>query len=259
MRIESAAKTDIGKVRGDNEDALGWFPLEDGELMAGNFFLVADGMGGAQAGEIASALVVESFKEYYIQKDTGHADPVGALREVFRRANREVIEYVVKHPEKRGMGSTGVGIHFDEKSVYVGHVGDSRCYRWRDNLLEPLTRDHSLVETLFQSGKITAEQRLLHPRRSLVTRAIGVEPEVEPDISAHRLKEQDLFLLCSDGFCGHVLDTYIQEMLQKVHRDSSGILTPMAEKLIELIKATDTSDNISVMLIRVSRVTPEEG
>lgn len=256
MRIECAAKTDIGNVRGNNEDALGRFPLEDGELTAGNFFLVADGMGGEQAGEIASALVVESFKECYLQKDGGHTDPVGTLKEVFRRANREIIRYVEKHPEKRGMGSTGVGIHFDEQSVYVGHIGDSRCYRWRDDMLEPLTRDHSLVETLFQLGKITAEQRLLHPRRSLVTRAIGVEPEIEPDISAHRLKEQDLFLLCSDGFCGHVLDTFIQEMLQKVHRDNRGILAVMAEKLIELIKSTDTSDNISVMLIRVSEVTP---
>ena len=259
MRIESAAKTDIGNERGNNEDALGWFPLEDGELIAGNFYLVADGMGGEQAGEIASALVVESFKEYYIQKDAGHADPVGTLKEVFRKANREIIEYVYKHPEKRGMGSTGVGVHFDEQSVYVGHIGDSRCYRWRDNMLEPLTRDHSLVETLFQRGTITAEQRLLHPRRSLVTRAVGVEPEVEPDISTHRLKEQDLFLLCSDGFCGHVLDTFIQEMLQKVYRESSGILAVMAEKLIEIIRSTDTSDNISVMLIRVSGVAPAKG
>ena len=257
MHIESVAKTDTGP-RDHNEDSICWYPESEEEFQENNFFLVADGMGGVNAGEVASSLVVKSFNSFFaIERNIG--DHVEVLRKVFRLANNSVLEYAAEHPETKGMGSTGVAIHFDERHVYIGHVGDSRCYRLREGRLEPLTKDHSYVQTLIDKGEIPEEERLIHPHKNIITRTIGLDSELEADISKHALQEGDVFLLCSDGLCGHISDKKIESVaLQTISADAAS-MEELTSTLIDLANAEAGKDNVSVILVRVADIPADTG
>ncbi|MEA2368640.1 MAG: family protein phosphatase, partial [Thermoleophilaceae bacterium] len=187
LRIaDKASRTDVGRQRQSNEDSY----LEREPL-----FAVADGMGGARAGEVASRMAVEAFDD----ATTAAGRPEEMLREVAREANRRIYDAAQGDSEHAGMGTTLTAALVAGREVAVGHVGDSRLYRLRDGTLERLTEDHSLVEELVRQGRLTPEEAETHPQRSIITRALGPEPDVVVDHHTWSARADDIYLLCSDG------------------------------------------------------------
>jgi PPM family protein phosphatase len=178
--------SDLGRQRQGNEDNF---------FVRAPLFVVADGMGGAQAGEVASELAVRRFEGGLPDERA----PAEALVELIQSANAQIHEQARTDSQRAGMGTTVTAAYVADDSVVVAHVGDSRCYLWRDGELMRLTHDHSLVGELVARGKLTEEQAESHPQRSVITRALGPEPTVEVDVDAFPARPGDVFLLCSDG------------------------------------------------------------
>ena len=193
---ETTVRTDVGRQRRGNEDSSYAQPP---------VFVVADGMGGAQAGEVASQMVVESFVEGLPAEGT----PEERLSVVVQRANREIHDRSHTEAESAGMGTTVTAAYLDADSVALAHVGDSRAYLLRDGELSRLTEDHSLVEELLRGGKLTEEEALEHPQRSVITRALGIEPIVEIDTWTYPLRPGDVVLLCSDGLTSMISEQQV--------------------------------------------------
>src|ERR687885_1713885 len=192
----SAGVTDKGRKRRRNEDAF----VKEPPL-----FAVADGMGGAQAGEVASKLAAAALEE----TDPGSLSGADRLIALIQEANRRVYERSTEDPATSGMGTTMTVALVEDDHVVIGHVGDSRAYRVRDGRLEQLTEDHSLVNELMKSGKLSREEADLHPQRSVITRAVGTDPDVDVDAFTVDASEGDIFLLCSDGLTDMVNDDEI--------------------------------------------------
>jgi protein phosphatase len=235
--IEEASLTDVGRQRHGNEDNF---------LHAPPFFAVADGMGGAQAGEVASQLAVDTFSE---QQDES-ASPEEQLTAIAKAANRKIYEMAQQDSSRAGMGTTLIAVKVGNGEVHVGHVGDSRLYRFRDDALERLTNDHSLVEELVRQGKLTPEEAETHPQRSVITRALGPEPDVEVETMTFAGKDGDVYLLCSDGLSGMVPDELLEQILR---RRSS--LEGAAQQLIDAANENGGRDNITAVMFRLG----EEG
>jgi serine/threonine protein phosphatase PrpC len=237
LRIaEQAGRTDVGRQRTANEDSL---------VVRPPLFAVADGMGGAKAGEVASAVAVEAVEAAGGSSDS--SEPTEAqLAGIVRDANRRIYDLAVADESRRGMGTTLTiaKVHGDE--VSLAHVGDSRAYRLRDGALEQLTRDHSLVAELERSGQITAEAAEHHPQRSIITRALGPEPDVEVDTYTLAGREGDLFLICSDGLTSMISDEEVTSILR-----SSGSLDEAADALVRAANQSGGKDNITVILFRL--------
>ncbi len=237
LRIaEHAGTTDVGRQRSTNEDSLFVHPP---------YFAVADGMGGAKAGEVASRLAVEVLEEELAR----HPDdpPEAQLSEALQEANRRIFELSTDDESRRGMGTTVTAARVHDREVSLGHVGDSRAYRLREGDLEQLTRDHSLVAELQRSGQLSAEAAEHHPQRSIITRALGPEPDVEVDTYTVPGREGDVFLLCSDGLTGMVSD---DEMASIVRR--AGSLDDAAESLVRAANQSGGKDNITVVLFSLA-------
>jgi PPM family protein phosphatase len=231
--VEQVGKTDVGRQRSVNEDSL---------VLSPPFFAVADGMGGAKAGEVASAMAAETFAG---ESDSG--EPAEAqLTRILREANRRIYELAVSDDSHRGMGTTVTAAKVTGNEVSLGHVGDSRAYRLRDGELEQLTRDHSLVAELERSGQITAEAAEHHPQRSIITRALGPEPDVQVDTYTLAGRDDDLFLICSDGLTSMISDDELGSIL----RSSDG-LDEAADSLIRAANQSGGKDNITVVLFRL--------
>jgi serine/threonine protein phosphatase PrpC len=231
--IEQAGRTDVGRQRTANEDSL---------FVSPPLFAVADGMGGAKAGEVASAVAVEAVQN---ARDSG--EPAEEqLAGIVRAANRRIYELAVADEARRGMGTTLTlaKVHGDE--VSLAHVGDSRAYRMRDGELTQLTRDHSLVAELERSGQITAEAAERHPQRSIITRALGPEPDVEVDTYTLAGRDGDLFLICSDGLTSMITDDEVKSILR-----SAESLDAAAEELVLAANQSGGKDNITVILFRL--------
>src|SRR5215210_1880583 len=204
--------SDLGRQRQGNEDNF---------FVRAPLFAVADGMGGAQAGEVASEMAVESF-------DAGVAGaPAEALVRIIEEANRRIHERSQSDAQRAGMGTTVTAAYVGEDDVTIAHVGDSRAYMLRDGDLIRLTRDHSLVGELVARGKLTEEQAESHPQRSVITRALGPEPEVEVDIESFPARGGDLFMLCSDGLTSMVPEARVKPVLE-----SAGSLEDAGRELI---------------------------
>lgn len=240
---EYASITDTGRQRRANEDAL---------FARAPVFVVADGMGGAQAGEVASSTVVAAFGE-------GLPDLTAeqALIEVIRIANARIHEMSRADVHRAGMGTTVTAAHVGEHDIAVAHVGDSRAYRWRDGELERLTEDHSLVEELRRQGKLTAEQAEEHPQRSIITRALGPEPDVVVDTASYRARAGDLYLLCSDGLTSMISEARVAEILAASAPGEA--LESVARRLVAAANDAGGRDNITVVLFRVEEVGPGPG
>src|SRR5436190_10573216 len=203
LRIaEQAYRTDTGRQRNANEDAY---------FARAPLFAVADGMGGAQAGEVASRLAAESFEP--VQR--GEESPEAYLRAIARTANARIHRLAQADSSRSGMGTTLTAALVDDDEVGFAHVGDSRAYLYRDGDLKLLTSDHSLVEELRRQGRLTDEQAEDHPQRSIITRALGPEREVEVDTMTYRAKPGDVYLLCSDGLTTMVKEDQIAETLRE--------------------------------------------
>ncbi len=230
---EQYAATDTGLQRRANEDSL---------LARPPLFVVADGMGGAQAGEVASKIAVDVFEEGL--GDT--AEPEGDLAARANAANARIHELSHTNAEHAGMGTTLTAVYVAPEEVAIAHVGDSRAYRLRGGELSRLTDDHSLVDELMRQGKITPEEALDHPQRSVITRALGPEPAVEIDTRSYAARANDVYLLCSDGLTTMLPEQRLSEILRAHPR-----LRGAGEALIAAANEAGGRDNITVVLFRL--------
>lgn len=233
--------SDVGRQREGNEDSL---------FVRSPLFVVADGMGGAQAGEVASQMAVEVFD------DPGLPDgaPDEGLTRVIAEANRRIHRTSQADQQRAGMGTTVTAAYVGERDVTVAHVGDSRAYLLRRGELTRLTHDHSLVGELIARGKLTEEQAETHPQRSVITRALGIDPEVQVDTETYPAMEGDVFLLCSDGLTSMVHEPAVMDILTSA-RD----LSDAGRKLISAANDAGGRDNITVVLFRLESVEPGPG
>src|SRR6266536_4252325 len=236
MALRRGAVTDIGRMRKNNEDRY---------LIAGRLAAVADGMGGHRAGEVASAIAMEELASLE------HAGPWStpaqageALRSAFLRANRRIRETAAKDSQLDGMGTTLVALLEDQDSVHLANVGDSRAYLLRNGELSQVTVDHTLVQGLIDEGRLRPEEAERHPQRSIITRALGVEADVEVDLFTYQLQRGDRLLLCSDGLSGVVDETRIRNVLLRVPDPQDA-----AERLVAMANENGGPDNITVMVL----------
>jgi protein phosphatase len=232
--VEHAGLTDVGRQREANEDNY---------VVVPPVFVVADGMGGARAGEVASRTAAEAFEEAGAD---GQGTPEERLTRLTREANRRIYDLAQSDTSRRGMGTTLTAAMLSEAGVSLGHVGDSRAYRLREGQLEQLTHDHSLVAELERSGQLTAEAAEHHPQRSIITRALGPEADVQVDAHTHAARPGDVYLLCSDGLTSMISNDEIGSIL----RGGSSL----EEGSRELVRAANQSggrDNITVVLFRI--------
>ena len=227
-------RTDRGKIRQQNEDAA-WFDEKAG------IFAVADGMGGHLAGEVASALAIAAVREMAEKKS---APSIRALREMMEKANASILSRAREDAACRGMGTTLSVLWKAGGYMYIAHVGDSRVYRFRraGEELEQITRDHSLVEEMVRSGVLSREAARTHPRRNIITRALGTEGDNEPDILAADTREGDIWLLCTDGLTTMAEDREIAGIL----RDKA--LPQAADALKNAALESGGHDNITLIL-----------
>ncbi len=236
MKIGRAAGvTDTGRRRLRNEDAF---------ICEPPLFAVADGMGGARAGEVAAGLAAAALEE--AGSETCGAEGVAAL---IVEANRRIWERSRNDPRTAGMGTTVTAALVDASTgaVAIGHVGDSRAYLFRDGTLEQLTTDHSLVAELVESGVLTPEEAERHPQRSAITRALGTEPTVEVDAFTVHAEAGDLFLVCSDGLSAMISDDAVSSAIELAERDPERA----ADALVAAANARGGEDNITVVLFEI--------
>jgi serine/threonine protein phosphatase PrpC len=230
---EQYAATDTGRQRRANEDSL---------LARAPLYVVADGMGGAQAGEVASRIAVESFQPGLA--DGSH--PERELAALARAANARIFELSRSNAEQAGMGTTLTAVYVGEREVAIAHVGDSRAYCLRDGELLRLTDDHSLVDELLRQGRLTPEEAVEHPQRSVITRALGPEGAVEVDTRSFRGRAGDVYLLCSDGLTTMVPEVEIAAELVAHRR-----LRDAGEALIAAANEAGGRDNITAIVVDV--------
>ena len=235
LRIDDQAfRSDTGRQRNANEDSL---------YTRATLFVVADGMGGAQAGEVASKTAAESF-----DRELPQAPPERVLRETIEAANRTIYGRARKDPDLAGMGTTITAaiVDLEAEEVAIGHVGDSRAYRLRGGRFERLTRDHSLVEEMRRKGQLTEAQAEDHPQRSIITRALGPEPEVEVDLQTVPAQPGDVFLLCSDGLTTMLGDEQIGRLLARATSMQAAV-----RALVDEANRAGGRDNITVVAFRL--------
>jgi protein phosphatase len=238
--IEYAQRTDTGRQRPANEDSF---------VARAPLFAVADGMGGAQAGEVASQMAVEVLHEGLgVGTDGTVAE---RLRDQVLEANSRIHQRAQSDSRNAGMGTTLTAAYVDERRLVVVHVGDSRLYRLRDGVLERLTRDHSLVEELVRQGRLTPEEAEQHPQRSIITRALGPESEVAVDSEVLRVQDGDLFMVCSDGLTAMLSDERIAGFLL-AGEDQGSPLEHRVDALVDAANEAGGRDNITVLLFRVA-------
>jgi protein phosphatase len=250
--LQSASLTDPGRVRDHNEDCIESRP----EI---GLYVLADGMGGYNAGEVASgmatSLIADGLQETWsaaevvrMSRDEAKAASERMLREQINRANSAIFTTSQNNPECAGMGTTLVVCLYHDNFMTVAHIGDSRLYRLRGDTMEQVTRDHSLLQEQLDSGLITPEEAKLSQNKNLVTRALGIDPTVEPEIHVYETQKDDIFLLCSDGLSDMVEDEEIRLTLITLRQNPS--LT--VQQLVQAANDNGGRDNISAMLIRVA-------
>jgi protein phosphatase len=238
---ETTYKTDTGRQRPENEDSA---------LARAPVFVVADGMGGAQAGEVASRIAIEAFESGLGDDGSPEERLAGRVRE----ANRQIYDRSRSEHGREGMGTTLTAAYLDDGSLAIAHVGDSRAYLFRDGQLTRLTQDHSLVDELVRRGKLTEEQAAEHPQRSIITRALGPEPEVEVDTWTYPVRPDDVLLLCSDGLTSMISEPQIAEILAAAES-----LDQAGNRLIDKANEAGGRDNITVVLCRIEDVAVGDG
>ena len=250
MKIRCEARSDVGRKRKGNEDSL----VTSAEQ---NLFVVADGMGGHAAGEVASRVAVEAISEFVLLTagDEEITWPFGLdesisydgnrLKTAIRHANRRVLEATRERSDYEGMATTVAAVLFDGDVANIAHVGDSRIYLWSDGALQQLTSDHSWVNEQIQNGVISAEQARHHPLRNVVTRALGGRTELVVDVQSRRIRPGEVLLLCSDGLTTMITDADIGRIIGS----AAGDLALAAQALVDAANEGGGEDNISVILL----------
>jgi protein phosphatase len=255
LRLRVSGKTDVGLVRSGNEDTL---HLDE----ANDVYAVCDGMGGHQAGEVASMLASETIRSAFgdfsdellsaDELDIGRIVPPSTelLLKSIRLANRAIFTMAAGDPEKSGMGTTVVATAFESDFVTIAHVGDSRAYRLEEQELVPLTRDHSWIEEFQESQNLTREEASSFVGKNVITRALGVRDYVEVDFRIVKVKAGDTFILCSDGLCGFADDDEIFEVARRSRDD----LDKLTSDLVQMANDRGGADNVTVVAIQVEEV-----
>jgi protein phosphatase len=239
-KIEFFGLTDVGLVRNNNEDA---YLINS----SGSYCLVADGMGGAAAGETASYIFSQTASEIFADQIVANEqEAVERIQKSFRVANDRILEHVAHNPQHEGMGCTAELLAFTPTGFVIGHMGDSRTYRLRQGLFKQLTKDHSLVQDQLDQGLITEEQARSHSMRNVILRAVGVRPSPALDTLRGPIYQGDLFMLCSDGLTDLVDDGDIARVLS-----DNGQLQSKLEQLVDLAKQAGGKDNITVVLAEI--------
>ena len=238
--MKLTGETHIGLVRSTNQDAMRYGLLDNG----GTYAVVCDGMGGANGGNIASNIAVDIIAgricDGYANGASPHS-PDHLLASAMAAANIEIFDKGRSEPQYEGMGTTVVAVIVCGKDAYISHVGDSRLYLYRDNTLQQITRDHSVVQEMIESGQLTEEQARSHPRKHFITRALGVSAMEEGEFDELELKAEDTLLLCTDGLTNMVDDTSLAELLS----NGAGI-----DNLIQSALDAGGTDNITAVLMQ---------
>ena len=256
--LEMAKATHTGMVRSHNEDSI----AVDAEI---GLAVLADGMGGYNAGEVASgiatALISSETREamvshspHELDRATGSPLATTLLRDIIAKANTSIFQSANSQPQYAGMGTTLVVALFCDNQITIAHIGDSRCYRQRGGKLEQVTRDHSLLQEQIDSGLLTKEAAKRSQNKNLVTRALGIEPVVEAEIHSYPAQEGDIYLICSDGLNDMVEDEDIEMTLEALGAN----LQLAAEQLVQMANDNGGRDNISVVLIKVKKDFPAD-
>lgn len=240
LKVQCVGQTDVGLKRSNNEDAF----LVRPDL---GVCAVADGMGGAAAGEVASRIFVETVQEVFSGAWL-REEMAEHVKQSFTLANRRIRDHIADNPAHVGMGCTAEIIAWAGDDIVIGHVGDSRTYRLRQTELKQLTQDHSLVQEQINQGLISAEEARTHPMRHVIMRAVGTKDAIELDILKGKALAGDIFLLCSDGLTDMVNDADIQHAI-----NGEGDLSSLAEKLIALANTAGGKDNVTVALVRLEK------
>ena len=253
--LEIASSTDPGMVRSHNEDSVA-------ADAAHGLVVLADGMGGYNAGEVASGMattvIITEMQQAFVKSQPYHVDaknqPIAArlVREQVMKANTSIYQAAQSQPQYAGMGTTLVVCLFYDNRVLVAHLGDSRLYLLREGKFKQVTRDHSLLQEQIDSGLISIEQAKHAQHKNLVTRALGIDPSVEPELHEYPTKPGDIYLLCSDGLCDMVEDDDIGMAVQAL----GGNLNLAAQQLVQMANDNGGRDNVSVILVRVLREYP---
>lgn len=254
--IQMVKATHTGMVRSHNEDSI----AADPEI---GLAVLADGMGGYNAGEVASgiatALISSETREamvrqapHRIDQETGTNAATRMLREIIAKANTSIYQSANSQPQYAGMGTTLVVALLCDNQITIAHIGDSRCYRFREQKLEQVTRDHSLLQEQIDSGLLTKEAARRSQNKNLVTRALGIEPEVEAEIHTYPVQNGDIYLLCSDGLNDMVDDEDIEMTLGALGAN----LQLAADQLVQMANDNGGRDNVSVILIKVNKDFP---
>ncbi len=253
MKIDSVGRTHVGMKRDHNEDNFQLVP----EV---NLFIVADGMGGHAAGEVASGIAVEEIAEFFrmTERDEEATWPnkmdrtrnydENRLATAIMLSNIRIRESAKADARQKDMGTTIVTTYFKPDAAYVGHVGDSRVYRYRDSELTQITEDHSLLNQYIKAKKLTPEEIENFPHKNVISRALGMKDQVEVDVCSDPSREGDIYLLCSDGLSGMITDPDMAKILA----DNKGDLDATADRLIEVANANGGHDNVTVVLARYS-------
>ncbi len=243
MHITCAARTDVGLIRTGNEDNYTMVPDR-------GVFVVADGMGGHAAGEVASEMAVEGIaRDLGSFRGTSVDEAVGRVTSAIRAANAAIFERTLVEHDKRGMGTTATVLILHGNRYLIGHVGDSRAYLMREGVLHQLTKDHSYVQEQVDAGYLTPEQARTHPYANVITRCVGASGEVEPDLFAGTVRSGDVFLLASDGLTGMVEDDGLAAILR-----SQGTPERWVDKLVAEANRRGGLDNITCIIVAVDAV-----
>ncbi len=244
MRI--GAGTDQGKAREVNQDSFYISKFNDGSLDVG-YCIVADGMGGHNAGEVASAFAVEFLKDYIdsrLKEYTAGSEIIDFLKEGVKEVNTEILKKSAESESFAGMGTTVIVCIINGGTLYAAHVGDSRLYLIHNGIIDKITTDHSMVEELLNSGTITREEAMKHPKKNIITRAVGGELTIKTDIFINSLVENDIILVCTDGLTNMIKEQEILKIIEE-HYD----LQFAVEELIRLANLRGGLDNITVIAI----------
>lgn len=253
MIYEICTQTDTGLARNNNEDAVAFDSLT-------RLCILADGMGGYNAGEIASGMAAAFIKSEmgrWLSQAGKHANSKEvrrALEICVENANHSIFNAANSNPQYTGMGTTLVVAVFQDERLMLGHIGDSRCYRLRGSALQQITKDHSLLQEQLDAGLITPEQALTSLNKNLVTRALGVEDSVLLDVNEHRVETGDVYVICSDGLSDMVSDAAIAGIMSV-----SGSLEQKARRLIIAANEAGGRDNISVVLVQATQASVKRG
>lgn len=239
--MRAYAKTDIGSKRTMNQDYLYCSTESVGSFQ--NLFIVADGMGGHKAGDYASKLCVETMVASIEQ--SAHKTPVSLFEEAVATANKAVFDEARRHAEYEGMGTTVVACTKQDNTLYIANIGDSRLYLIRDGIAQ-ITDDHSLVEEMVKQGNITESEARMHPQKNIITRALGINGEVQADFFEIEVQQDDIILLCSDGLSNMIEDEDMEYIVR-----NSGSLQEAGESLIVRANENGGNDNITVVLAEV--------